>query len=149
MVCRYFGVVFVLFFMMTSVNAKDNSSVAVTPSPVIALNSTIAANMTAAPSPVIISTSSAPTSASIRDTSSISPTSTSTSHVIPATSPTPTPPSTTAPTKKPNPHEKPTKGRSFDSASFFGGIILGVILAIASFVGYTFWQNKRKSYHSL
>lgn len=84
-----------------------------------------------------------------------------TSKTVPATvSPSATLPTT--PTSTPStPHVKPasiaapttaapaSSGRKFDSASFIGGIILGMVLTAILILAYKWWQKRNKSYHSL
>lgn len=60
--------------------------------------------------------------------------------------------STSSPTNVPilQTTSKPTEsGRKFDGASFVGGIILGIVLAVIFILVYKWWQGKNKSYHSL
>lgn len=81
-------------------------------------------------------------SASLNQTSSLSPTRTAT-----------TPPSTSASTMQTtSPITTPaptTHGRQFDGASFAGGIILGVVLTVIFIFAFKWWQARNKSYHSL
>ncbi|KAJ7385673.1 hypothetical protein OS493_013699 [Desmophyllum pertusum] len=86
---------------------------------------------------------------------SVSPSITTTAIVISPTKSEPvTPATSTATTGAPTqvPVVQPTTastGRQFDSASFFGGIILGIVITVILIFAFKWWQSRNKSYHSL
>ncbi|XP_020907874.1 sialomucin core protein 24 [Exaiptasia diaphana] len=136
----YFLVCLIGIFLIAGTDAAyANASSIISPSPTITTGIASVTNTT-----VLVNTTSSihpqTSSSTIKPTNTV-PLPTSSSIAAPTT--------TTSPPSTRTPIPQKEKGRSFDAGSFFGGIILGIVLTGVLILGYMYWKNKRKSYHSL
>lgn len=96
--------------------------------------------------PSIIPVTSAATTSQTTPVASISSTAT---EPVTAASIIANPTQTQVPIVQPTCATPAPEGRKFDSASFIGGIILGIALTGIFIFAFKWWQSRNKSYHSL
>ncbi|XP_026089052.1 sialomucin core protein 24 [Carassius auratus] len=79
----------------------------------------------------------------------VSPTPTNASTIVPTTADSPTQNATVTSTTTMSPTTSPSKSSTFDAASFIGGIVLVLGLQAVIFFLYKFCKSKDRNYHTL